>query len=144
MRLKHLGFSVSVIGETITDPLKKDEILFVVSGSGGTESPAGAADIAKKVGAKVMCATSFPDSRIGRLSDIRVIVPGRVITEDDNVDYFSRTLLGIHEPLAPLGTMFELSTAIVLDTVVARLMKVLNISEDELKKRHANVEIEST
>jgi 6-phospho-3-hexuloisomerase len=139
MRLMHLGFNVFVIGETITPALKVNDVMFAISGSGETTTTADSVAIAKKIGARIIALTSSPDSTIGKMSDVKVIVPGRV-ADGENVDYFSRQLLGIHEPLAPLGTLFELSSGIVLDSVVASLMKTLNIRESDAKSKHANVE----
>ncbi len=36
IRLIHLGFQVFVIGETITKPVQKDDLVVIVSGSGET------------------------------------------------------------------------------------------------------------
>jgi 6-phospho-3-hexuloisomerase len=41
---------------------------------------------------------------------------------------------------APLGTMFELSCMIFLDSMIAELMQRLGASEIDLRKRHANAE----
>jgi 6-phospho-3-hexuloisomerase len=139
MRLMHLGFNVFVIGETITPSLKSGDVLLAVSGSGETTFTVSAASVAKRIGAKVISLTSYPNSRLGELSDVRVVVPGRVTKASDD-DYFSRQLLGIHEPLAPLGTLFELSTGVLLDAVVVELMEVLNIRERDMMEKHATIE----
>jgi 6-phospho-3-hexuloisomerase len=139
MRLMHLGFNVFVIGETITPSLKSGDVLLAVSGSGETTFTVSAASVAKRIGAKVISLTSYPNSRLGELSDVKVVVPGRVAKASDD-DYFSRQLLGIHEPLAPLGTLFELSTGVLLDAVVVELMEVLNIRERDMMEKHATIE----
>ncbi|MBO3757810.1 MAG: 6-phospho-3-hexuloisomerase [Thermoproteota archaeon] len=139
MRLMHLGFNVFVIGETITPSLKSGDILLAVSGSGETTFTVSAASVAKKIGAKVISLTSYPNSRLGELSDVKVVIPGRVTKASDD-DYFSRQLLGIHEPLAPLGTLFELSVGILLDAVVVELMEALNIKEKDMIEKHATIE----
>jgi 6-phospho-3-hexuloisomerase len=56
-------------------------------------------------------------------------------------DYFARQILGIHEPLSPLGTLFEDTAMVVLDAVIAELMKRLGKNESDLAKRHANIEV---
>ncbi|MGB9759403.1 MAG: 6-phospho-3-hexuloisomerase [Thermoproteota archaeon] len=139
MRLMHLGFNVFVIGETITPSLKSGDVLLAVSGSGETTFTVSAANVAKRIGAKVISLTSYPNSRLGELSDVKVVVPGRVTKASDD-DYFSRQLLGIHEPLAPLGTLFELSTGILLDAIVVELMEALNIRERDMMEKHATIE----
>ncbi|HYA22138.1 MAG TPA: 6-phospho-3-hexuloisomerase [Thermoproteota archaeon] len=138
MRLMHLGFNVFVIGETITPAIGKDDVLFAVSGSGDTALTVSSAQVARHVGAKVISITSFPGSSLAGLSDILLIVPGRIRRAETD-DYFSRQLLGIHEPLAPLGTLFELSTSILMDSIVVELMKALKINEKDMQNRHSTI-----
>lgn len=138
MRLMHLGFNVFVIGETITPAIGKDDVLLAVSGSGDTALTVSSAQVARHVGARVISITSFPQSSLAELSDILLIVPGRIRRAETD-DYFSRQLLGIHEPLAPLGTLFELSTSILLDSIVVELMKDLKINERDMRNRHSTI-----
>jgi len=138
MRLMHLGFNVFVIGETITPAIGKDDVLLAVSGSGDTALTVSSAQVAKHVGAKVISVTSFPSSSLAELSDIVLVVPGR-IQKAETDDYFSRQLLGIHEPLAPLGTLFELSASILMDSIVVELMKSLKIGENDMRNRHSTI-----
>lgn len=139
MRLMHLGFRTYVVGETITPAIGPNDVLVAISGSGSTAIVVTAAEAAKKVGAKVIAITSFRDSPLAKLADHVVVVPGRTKTALEQ-DYFSRQILGIHEPLAPLGTLFELGAAVFLDSVVAELMYRLGKSEVEMKYRHAIIE----
>lgn len=138
MRLMHLGFNVFVIGETITPAIGKDDVLLAVSGSGDTALTVSSAQVARHVGARVISITSFPSSSLARLSDIVLVVPGRIQRVETD-DYFSRQLLGIHESLAPLGTLFELSTSILMDSIVVELMKVLKIDEKDMRNRHSTI-----
>ncbi|MEM4576153.1 MAG: 6-phospho-3-hexuloisomerase [Candidatus Nezhaarchaeales archaeon] len=139
MRLMHLGFRTYVVGETITPAIGPNDVLVAISGSGSTGIVVTAAEAAKKVGAKVIAITSFRDSPLAKLADHVVVLPGRTKTAVEQ-DYFSRQILGIHEPLAPLGTLFEIGTAVFLDSVVAELMYRLGKSEIEMKFRHAVIE----
>ncbi|WP_410713354.1 6-phospho-3-hexuloisomerase [Caldisphaera sp.] len=139
MRLLHMGFNSYVLGETIVPSITKEDLAIAISGSGRTQLIVDAADAAKKVGSKVIALTTFPDSPLGSIADMVVKIPGRSkISKMD--DYFTRQILGLHEPLAPLGTLFEDTTMIFLDGVVYNLMTKLNISEDQMRNRHANIE----
>ncbi len=138
MRLMHLGFNVHVIGETITPALHPGDMLLAISGSGATTFVVDAAKIAKKVGVRVAAVTSHPNSPLGKLADLVATVPGRI--ESAKRDYFSRQILGEHEPLAPLGTLFELSAMIFLDSLIVELMRVLHKTEEDLRARHATIE----
>ncbi len=139
MRLMHLGFHVYVVGETITPAVKPNDVVIAVSGSGETDLVVGAASIAKKVGAKIVAITSFPNSRLGKMADVVVILPGRERTETIT-EYVERELAGEHASLAPLGTLFEASASVFLDAIIASLMRKLNKKEKDLKELHANIE----
>jgi len=141
MRLMHLGYNVFVLGDTIVPSIGRDDIVIAISGSGRTKLIVTAAEAAKKVGAKVIAITSYPNSPLGRLADIVVEIPGRTKIADIELDYFARQILGIHEPLAPLGTLFEDTTLAFLDGITVELMHRLGKTEDELRARHANIEL---
>jgi len=139
LRLMHLGFNVYVIGETITPALRDGDLVVAISGSGTTNTVVTQAEVAKEIGAKVLSITSHPDSPLGSISDYVVEVKGRTkIARED--DYISRQMMGEHEPLAPLGTMFELSALVFLDSIIAELMHRMGKKEEDLRKRHAAIE----
>ncbi len=140
MRLMHLGFNVYVLGETITPSIGKGDVVVAISGSGRTQLIVTAAEAAKKVSATIIAITSYPDSPLGKLADIVVEIPGRTKLAPD-IDYFARQILGIHEPLAPLGTLFEDTALVFLDGVVVELMHRLGKSEADMRARHANIEL---
>ena len=139
MRLMHLGFKVYVIGETITPSVGKGDLIIALSGSGTTKLVVTAAEIGKTVGARIIAITSYADSDIARLADHVVVIRGRTKVADEK-DYFLRQLMGEHEPMAPLGTVFEISLMTFLDGVVVELMHRLGLTESELRKRHATIE----
>ena len=138
MRLMHLGFDVHVLGETITPSIRRRDIVVAISGSGSTLLPVASARIAKKAGARIIAITSNPRSSLGRLADhvVRVRAKYRPAREKD---FFMRQLLGEHESLMPLGTMFELSAGIFLDCVIAEMMSRLGETEGDLEKRLATI-----
>jgi 6-phospho-3-hexuloisomerase len=140
MRLRHLGARSYVVGETITPSVEEGDLLVAISGSGSTQIVVAAAEAAKRMKAKVAAITTYYDSPLGRLADLVVFVPGRTKLASMD-DYFARQILGIHEPLSPLGTLFEDTSMVVLDSVVAELMKRLGKNESELARRHANIEV---
>ncbi len=139
MRLMHLGFNSYVVGETITPALKNGDLLIAVSGSGSTKIVVETAKAAKNVGAQVIAITSYPDSQLAQVADLVVRVPGRTKVSSKE-DYFTRQILGLHEPLLPLGTQFETNCMIFFDAVIVELMGRLGITERELMERHANIE----
>ena len=140
MRLLHLGYNVYVLGETIVPSIGRGDLVIAISGSGRTKLIVTAAEAAKYVGATVIAITSYADSPLGKIADIVVEVPGRTKIAKEE-DYFARQILGIHEPLAPLGTLFEDMVMIFLDSVVVELMHRLGKTEEDLRALHANIEL---
>jgi len=139
MRLMHLGLDIHVVGETITPALREGDILVVVSGSGETSLTVSAAEVAKKIGAKIAAVTSYPRSGLARVADHVVVLPGRAKTES-TTDFVHRELTGEYASLAPLGTMFEITALVFFDGVVASLMTSLGKREEDLRARHATLE----
>lgn len=139
MRLMHLGFDVYVLGETITPHVGDNDLVIVISGSGTTSGPLNAANMAKKLNSKVIAITSKENSPLAKKADLVVDIPGRQdIAKED--EYTSRQLKGQHESLAPMGTMFEDTCMIFLDSIIAELMNRMGVSEESLLERHATIE----
>lgn len=138
MRLMHLGIDVHVIGETITPALRDDDFLVALSGSGKTSFAVSAAKIAKRIGTKIAVITSYPRSTLAKLADHIVTLPGRTkIAAMES--YLDRQIVGEYESFAPMGTLFEVTALVFLDSVVASLMVKLGRKEEELRARHATI-----
>lgn len=139
MRLMHLGFNVYVIGEIITPGISRGDLLITISGSGETTSVVAAGKIAKKARARVVLVTTYPDSSLGKIADLCVVIKGRTKLKGEK-DFLLRQIKGEHYSLAPLGTLFEVSVLIFLDGLVAELMAELGKTEEDLRVRHATIE----
>jgi len=139
MRLMHLGLNVYVMGESITPAIGDGDLVIVISGSGGGALSITSANMAKRLGALVLAVTSYPDSALGRTSDFVVVVPGREVIAREE-EYHSRQLLGEYASLAPMGTLFEDSCTVFLDSIIAELMTRLEVSEEAMKGRHSTIE----
>lgn len=120
MRLVQLGLTAYFIGETITPIVTEQDSVVLISNTGTTRSTLLVAEICRNVGAKIIAITSNGESPLIKYST-EVILLKRVS----------------HNSLAPLGTIFEDSALILLDSVIAQMMQMLNQSEEDLKKRHA-------
>jgi 6-phospho-3-hexuloisomerase len=59
---------------------------------------------------------------------------------DHNKEYMERQLSGNHKSMTPMGTLFELTAAVFLDSFIAKLMVVKGVDEAALKKRHTVLE----
>jgi len=139
MRLMHLGFKVHVVGETTAPAVQPEDLVIAVSGSGETTSITNLGAISKKIGSKLATITSNKDSTLGNISDVVVIVPGRPKEDLDYEDYQERQMIG-YPQLAPLGTLFEISALVFLDSVISDLMVRTGESEAELKMKHTAFE----
>jgi len=140
MRLMHLGYQVYVTGETIAPILSPGDVVIAISGSGTTRLVVMSSKIAKeRTGARVVAITSYRDSALGHLADQVAVVVGRTKTTREE-DYISRQIVGEHEPLAPLGTQFEIAAMVFLDGIISELMHRLGKREEDLKARHATIE----
>lgn len=135
MRLMHLGFNVYVVGETITPAIHDDDCLVAISGSGETSYIISTANITHKRGAKIIAVTSYDESTLGKMADLVVHVKGRTKVDMEK-DYITRQMGGKHQSLAPLGTLFEISTLIVLDGFIAELMNKIEKTEEDMKLKH--------
>lgn len=139
MRLMHLGIGVYVVGETITPAIGDKDCLLAISGSGETSYIISTAQIAKKRGARIIAVTSYVDSTLGNMADLVVHIKGRTKIDSEK-NYIRRQINGKHQSLSPLGTLFEVTTLIFLDAVIAQLMVDMGKTEEDLKQRHTVLE----
>jgi len=139
MRLMHVGIDVFVMGETITPAIGEGDIVIIISGSGSGAMSTTAASMAKRLGSLIFAVTSYPDSELAQISDHVIVVPGREAVAEES-DYQSRQLLGEHESLAPMGTLFEDTCAVFLDGLIAELMARLEVSEASMRRKHSTIE----
>lgn len=128
MRLMHCGYQVYMVGEIVTPSLKKGDLLLIISGSGGTQTLLPLAKKAITIGAQVVLISMKSKSTIGDIAN--TVLP-----------------MGNLNPLSfdapnsmPMGTVFELSTLVFLESVVAEVVKQKGINEDYMRAMHANLE----
>jgi len=126
MRLVHGGYNVNVVGEIVTPSIKAGDLLIVISGSGETEQLVAFTKSAKKVGAKIMLISSRASSTIGDMAD-GVFQIGRE-------DLYGK-VVGM-----PMGTVFELSTLLFLESTISHIIHEKGIPEEIMRERHANLE----
>jgi 6-phospho-3-hexuloisomerase len=138
MRLMHLGFVVYVIGDVTTPAINKDDCLIAISGSGETRTVTIAAETASESGASVIGITANTKSTLGNFLDVAVNIESK--TKVPWKHYTSHVLKGNYDDLTPMGTLFEDSTHLFLDGLIAEFMARLGKKEVDLKRRHATIE----
>ncbi len=130
MRLMHGGFTVYVIGETITPSIEKDDLLIAISGSGSTGAIFQFASKAKEVGANVFLVTTNRESKIAKISDGVLVIPAAT----------KHRLSEEPKTIQPLGNQFDQAVHLLLDAVIIATLQVNDSVNDEMNKRHANLE----
>jgi len=127
IRLVHLGFQAFVIGETITAPVQKGDLVIIVSGSGETIPAVMTAEIAHSLNAYVISITAKKKSDIAKYADITLFIQSTCYEEN-------------RKKYAPLGTLFEASVWILLDGLIADLLDSKKENEEDMRRRHATLE----
>jgi 6-phospho 3-hexuloisomerase len=140
MRLMHCGKKVFVVGECTTPAIQDGDVLVAISGSGQTSSVVSIAVAAKKHHATLLVITSNTESDLAKMADAVVSVQGRTKLDEQPADYEERQIGGERIESTPMGTLFELSAMIFLDSVIALLMKEERIDEGYMKRKHTNLE----
>jgi 6-phospho-3-hexuloisomerase len=122
MRLMQLGLQAYIVGDATTPGTGKGDLLIAISGSGETSITHHIASVAKKFGARVFLLTARTISSISRISDLVLVLPNAP------------------RPMLPLGSAFEGAVYILLDAVVILIMEKTGITQQQMMKRHSNLE----
>jgi 6-phospho-3-hexuloisomerase len=129
MRLMHGGYTVYVIGETITPSIEEGDLLIAISGSGSTGAIYQFAAKAKEAGAKVLLVTTNKEAKIATISDGALVIPAAT--------KYRRP----EEPstIQPLGNQFDQAVHLVLDAIIIGTLQASKeqTSYEEMTKRHA-------
>ena len=123
IRLVQMGLNVHFVGDTTTPIVKTDDLVFIISNTGETMSAVQTANIVRRIGAIVISITGSTNSKLGIASNI---VLELVQPRDDQ-----------KKRMAPLGTIFELASMVMLDSMIPLLMARLDQDETSLRRRHA-------
>ena len=122
VRLVQIGLDVHFVGDMTTPIIGKDDLTILVSNTGETMSAVQTANIARRIGSKVICVTGNPSSKLAHASNMVI-----ELKHDSAKD----------SQYAPLGTVFEDAVSIFFDSIVPCIMKKKGINENDMRKRHA-------
>ncbi len=128
MRLTHLGFSAYSLTDSNVPAINTSDLLIIASGSGETQTVYDVAVLGKKHGAHLSIITLHKDSRIGKLADT-------------TVEFKLPVIDGTH-PLSiqPMKTLVEQALMLLLDAVIMEIMQRIQYKEEDVLKRHSNLE----
>lgn len=132
-RLMQLGLTTYFVGEPTTPSISKDDLLVIGSGSGNTDSLIANALKSKKQGALLATLTIYPDSKIGKISDLIINIPGET-PKNESIDMSTAI------SLQPMGSLFEQLSWLTYDATIMDLMVLTNETSATMFKRHANLE----
>ena len=129
-RWAHLGIDTHLVGEITEPAITPDDLLIVGSGSGTTLFPAGIAQKAHTIGAKIVHIGSNPNSPLKDIVTLMVRIPVRTkYYLEDEID-----------SLQPMTSLFE-QTLLLLGDIVAKM--IIDRQELDMKglwQYHANLE----
>ncbi|MDR1405137.1 MAG: SIS domain-containing protein [Candidatus Methanoplasma sp.] len=123
VRLVQIGINVYFVGDMTTPIIGKNDLTILISNTGQTTSVVQTAEIAMRIGSHVVSLTSSPSSRLAAVSDTAIVFKIKKDATDSE--------------LAPLGTIFEDTVLFFFDCMIPELMKRLNVTEEDMRKRHA-------
>ena len=131
MRLMHLGLKVYYIGENNTPSVNHKDLLIVGSGSGETLSLVSITEKAKNLGVKIILFTINDLSTIAKQASriIKLSAPSPKLQKSNNLN-----------SIQPMGSLFEQSLLITLETIVFLFMERMGIDSEMMFKNHANLE----
>ena len=128
MRLMHMGFDAHVVYNTTCPNIGPDDLLIVNAAC--TTIGYTVMGFAKKLGAKVVAITANPKSKAAQLCDFTVSLRGQV---HGGRDYEITSI-------QPMAALFEQTIFVFEDIIIQLLMKKLNITAEEMAKRHTNLD----
>lgn len=129
-RWAHLGIDTHLVGEITEPAITAEDVLIVGSGSGTTLFPAGIAQKAHAIGAKVVHIGSNPNSPLKDIVCLMVRIPVRT-------KYYLEDEIDSNQPMTSL---FE-QTLLLLGDIVAKM--IIDRKELDMKglwQYHANLE----
>lgn len=130
MRLAQAGLSAHVVGDATTPAIEGDDLLFVASGSGRTETMRAIARRAFGEGCHIVVATYSPESPLALEAHAPLVLP---VPQDHSKP-------GGLGGSQVLGTLFDQSLFLTLDALVAAVMERRGVSGEEMQERHANLQ----
>jgi 6-phospho-3-hexuloisomerase len=108
------------------------DLLLVVSGCGRYLPYELTKVVKEEVGTKAVAITSYLDSPLASISDVKIYVPGRVVEK-------VKGLRGSYVPTDPKKSIFELRTILSLESFVYAIAKIEGITEKDMKEKHSPI-----
>jgi len=130
MRLMHLGVQVYMVGDVTTPGIGEGDLFITSSGTGYLSTVEAMQGIAKKSGARIAFMTAHPEFPLPQEADLIIKIPAQ--TMRDGIE--------ARKSPQPLGALFEQAQLLMLEMVVVLLKQKLCQTEQDMEKRHTNLE----
>ena len=131
MRLFHLGYEVSVVGDMTAPFLTNGDLLILSVGPGYVSTVDALRSVAQRDGATVICLTAQPDGETARAADKIVYLPAQTMADDTE---------GKATSVLPMGSLYELALFVLNEIVVLELLKRTGKTFGQARDRHTNLE----
>jgi len=128
MRLMHMGLDAHVVYDTTCPNIGPGDLL--IANAACTTIGYTVMQFAKQLGAKVVAITADPKSKAAALCDFTVSLRGQV---HGGREYEIPSV-------QPMAALFEQTIFVFEDIVIQLLMKKLNITKEQMAKRHTNLD----
>ena len=125
MRLVHLAQDATIVGDTTTPAVRRDDLLVICSRTGRSPILRHAASLAHAEGARAVAVVGDRGTRLESSADLVVRLPTEVA-------------LSAHEQ--PMGSLWEQALLLYLDgVVVRRMMEKLGLTQEDMERIHSNL-----
>ena len=125
MRLVHLSRPATIVGDTTTPAIRRDDLLVVCSRTGRSPILRHAAGLAHAEGAQAVAVVGHVGTRLAGSADLLVRLPIEVAES------------AIEQPM---GSLWEQALLLYLDgVVVLRLMEKLGLTQEDMERIHSNL-----
>lgn len=121
MRLNHMGFNASMIGDTNVPRVRRNSILFINSSSGETPSILLFAQQAIKEKGEIFLTTCNKESSVGKLSNSIIQIP-------------------IIESAQLMKSPYEQFSMLLYDYIIFRLVETLGLDKSKISNNHSILE----
>ena len=128
MRLMHMGLDAHVVYDTTCPNIGEGDLLIVNAAC--TTIGYTVMGFAKKLDAKVVAITANPNSKAAKLCDFTVSLRGQV---HGGREYEIPSI-------QPMAALFEQTIFVFEDIIIQLLMQKLNITKEQMAKRHTNLD----
>jgi 6-phospho-3-hexuloisomerase len=131
MRLFHLGYDVSVVGDMTAPFLTNGDLLILSVGPGYVSTVDALRSVAQRDGATVLCLTAQPGGTTALAADKIVYQPAQTMADDTG---------GKATSVLPMGSLYELVLFVFSEIVVLELVKRTGRTFGQARDRHTNLE----